>query len=252
MSHTITSRKVLATAITACLMYTAPSFATSSGGSQELEGYVSEADFIFRGVVEDVKYRLSDPSPKGGAPLPFTYVTYRVNTAMKGSPADKRITLRFIGGLDEQKGLFMGTDQTPLFDVGDEDILFAKQDAGTLGPLVRNAEGRFRVIGEQIYTNDGQEVTLGPKNTVRVGKRHAFEEVLSNSVKGHVMRTQSSTKAEPAGTLTKAIDSDAFAQAITDSVAQKPTGPIYAFRGSDPGEPLAAPDVAPEAPPAAP
>ena len=239
---------LVAAAISLCGIYSPSSLATSSGGSPKLASYVSEADFIFRGVVDDVQYALSEPTGPEGTRLPFTYVTFKVNTALKGAPAGKTVTLRFLGGLDKRNGLFMTSDQTPLFDVGDEDVVFAKK-GGTLTSLVRNKEGRFRVIGDQVYSDDGQEITVDRKSVVHSGKRHAFEEVMTTRVGDRTMTFQGHGKTEATGTPSKAIRSDVFAQAIVDSVAKTPAAQLEAFGGDDPQAALPEIDMSPAAPP---
>ncbi|WP_139556756.1 hypothetical protein [Methylotetracoccus oryzae] len=242
--------KIIAAVIAVGGIYSAESPATSSGGSPKLDAYVSEADFIFRGTVDTVKYELSEPTGPDSAQLPFTFVTFKVSTAMKGAPAGKTVTLRFLGGLDPRTGLFMTSDQTPLFDVGDEDIVFAKK-GGTLSSLVRNKEGRFRVIGDQVYSNEGQEVTIDKGKSVHTGKRHAFQEVVTTDVAGRTMSFQSHAKAEAPGTPSNAMRSDAFAQAIVDTVAKSPVARLEAFSGDDPQAALPKIDMTPAAPPSA-
>jgi len=239
---------IIAAAMAVSGIHSAPSFATSSGGSPKLATYVSEADFIFRGVVEDVRYELSQPTGPDAAQLPFTFVTFKVSSTMKGAPAGRTVTLRFLGGLDPRTGLFMTSDQTPLFDVGDEDIVFARK-GGTLSSLVRNKEGRFRVIGDQVYSNEGQEITIDGTKSVHSGKRHAFPQVMTTHVGGRTMSFQGHGPAEAAGTPSKAIGSDVFAQAVTDAAAQEPAARLDAFSGDDPQAALPKIDMTPATPP---
>lgn len=242
---------LIAAAIAVSGIYSAEGFATSSGGSKKLDSYVSEADFIFRGSVDNVKYELSEPTGPDNAQLPFTFVTFKVSSAMKGVPSGKTVTLRFLGGLDSRTGLFMTSDQTPLFDVGDEDIVFARK-GGTLSSLVRNKEGRFRVIGDRVYSNEGQEITIDNGKNVHTGKRHTFPEVMTTNVGGRTMSLQSRATAEAPGTPSKAMQSDAFAQAVVDAVAKGPAARVEAFAGDDPQAALPKIDMTPSAPPSGP
>lgn len=228
-----------------------PGFATSFVGSPKLASYAGGADFVFRGVVENVRYVLSSPVGQEGIPLPYTFVTFRVNSVMKGTAAGSTVTLRFLGGLDERTGNFMSSDQTPLFDEGDDDILFATRSGGSLSSLVRNKAGRFRVIENQIYSDEGQEVSLGPDNIVRVGKRHEFPEVQTNRIGGRVMNFQSLGAEKTNDSPSKAITVGAFSQAIEQTAEQfgSARGAAPAFEGDDPNEVIQGPDMTPVAPP---
>lgn len=245
------SKNLLAIAVAVTISGTAatPSFATSFSDSPKLESYTSSADFVFRGIVEDVQYALSEPVGPEGTRLPYTFVTFRIGSVMKGMPAGPTVTLRFLGGMDSRNGSFMTSDQTPLFDVDDDNILFAKRNGDSVNPLVRNKNGRFRVISDRIYTDDGQEIILGAGNSIRPGKRHAFEEVLTTRVGDRTMKFQSHGKAEASGSPSDAVAVEEFSKAIEQTVAQTGDDLSTVYAGEAPNSFGQAPDMSAVAPP---
>lgn len=226
-----------------------PSLATSVGEEPTLDAYVRKADLVFRGVAEDIQYVMSAPGGAEGNSVPYTFVTFRVDSVMKGVPGGPKVTLRFLGGVDPSDGSFMSTDQTPLFDRGDEDILFATRSSGSLTPLVQNKHGRFRVLADQIYTDDGQEVMIESGDRIRTGKRYGFEEVLTTEIEGRVMRTESRGSVEPGAAPTKAVALEDFSRAIGRMVEKTGDDLSRAFEGANPGVAVQAPDLSPAAPP---
>lgn len=227
----------------------AMTFAAAPEGSATVKAYVNQADLIFRGRVEKIQYAMSAKNGPQGQAVPYTFVTFRVDRTMKGKVAGSSVTLRLLGGLDKEHGLFMSSDQTPLFDVGDDDVLFVRSQADELTPLVRHKDGRYRIIADQVYTNDGEDVILEDDNVIRAGERHAFEEVLSTNVAGRMMKSGSENKAAlPVGP-TKAAAASAFEKAIEDAATQAPSGAAVVYSGADPGLAPAFPRIEAAAPP---
>jgi REP element-mobilizing transposase RayT len=95
----------------------------------------------------------------------------------------------------------------------------------------------------------GLFATIDSGKNVHTGKRHAFQEIMTTSVSGRTMSLQSRGKAEAPGTPSKAMQSDAFAQAVLDVVAKSPTARLEAFAGDDPQAALPKIDMTPAAPP---
>lgn len=252
MNCLLSFRSIIAVGLALSGVVANPGFATSFGGSPKLKSYADGADFVFRGVVENVRYKLSNPSGPEGVQLPYTFVTFRVDSVMKGTASDHTVTLRFLGGLDERTGSFMSSDQTPLFDVGDDDILFATRSGGSLSSLVRNKAGRFRVIDNQIYTDEGQEVSVGSDSIVRAGKRHEFPEVQTNLVGEHVMSFLGHAAKEASDSPSKAIAVEAFSLAIEQTMEQSGSArsAAAAFTGADPNAAIQGPVMTSVAPPA--
>src|SRR5262245_43894094 len=118
-----------------------------------IQQLVKEAELIFEGVVTAVEYRVSDVATPDHVALPHTFVTFEIAQTLKGGavPAHS-ITLRFQGGPDG-KGNAMMVSGVPLFDVGNRDVLFVRGNGAELCPLVGWDQGRFRVIGDSVYTD---------------------------------------------------------------------------------------------------
>src|SRR5215510_1876666 len=104
---------------------------------------VLQVEFIFRGTVSEIQYRLSDAASPGDVRLPHTFVTYTIEEVLKGTATQNTVTLRFMGGPDEEQGKFLSVSDVPMFTVGDQDILFVRKNGTALCPLVRCGEGRF-------------------------------------------------------------------------------------------------------------
>jgi hypothetical protein len=154
-----------------------------------LSDNMGEADLVMHGTVRYIDYVMSEPSEESPTALPHTFVTYRVQDVIKGKVTDDYITLRFIGGLDRATLRFLGMSEAPMFDVGDEDILFIKDNGSRQCPLVKGRQGRLRVIKQQVYTDGGREIALNSESKLSHGKSHRFFEVLTTDIEGKPMTT---------------------------------------------------------------
>lgn len=143
---------------------------------------VRGAQFIFYAKVVDISYGMSKEG-KGYEVLPHTFVKFEIKKVLKGNPrqAQDKITLRFMGGRGEQ-ALFFHPGEYPLFDIGDEDILFIRNNNKSGCPLLNCAEGLFRSISGKIYNDMGQQVVLTRKREVDFGVREKLQEVLTHQV----------------------------------------------------------------------
>jgi hypothetical protein len=150
-----------------------------------LSDSVKEADYIFQGVVSKVEYRLSD----GTQQLPYTFVTFKVEKTLKGAVNQQFITLRFIGGPDNNKKRFLTVSNVPLFDVGDRDILFVQGNGKSDSPLVGGNAGRFRIINNKVYTDEGVQLLVNNQGNLVYGSPASLQEVLSNKIGGTVVTT---------------------------------------------------------------
>jgi hypothetical protein len=126
---------------------------------------VGRAELIFKGSVTDVR---SQWVGEGGQRHIVTYVTFKVDDAIKGSPGAS-YTIRMLGGTVD--GQTMEVTDSPKFKKGDRDILFVENNGKQFIPLVGIMHGRFRVEREQdgreiVATNRGGRLT----NVARLGK----------------------------------------------------------------------------------
>src|SRR5437588_6440605 len=130
------------------------------------EELVNRAQVIFQGVVTDVR---SQWVGEGAQRSIVSYVTFKVEDAMKGSPGSS-YTMRMLGGTVGDQT--MEVTDSPKFKVGNRDILFVENNGSQFVPLVGIMHGRFRVEREQasgrevVTTNEGEP--LG--NVSQLGK----------------------------------------------------------------------------------
>lgn len=137
---------------------------------QDLGDLVDRAELIFVGTVLHAESVLT-----GDGAFAFTYVTFEVEDALKGSARDRQLTLRFAGGeLEEVSYSVVGI---PRFAPGGRHLLFVEGN-GRLGvPLVGWGQGRLDFVahplsGESILVDfrgqglagvaDGEWVKGGP------------------------------------------------------------------------------------------
>jgi hypothetical protein len=238
-----------ANTVTAALVYAAstiPAHATPDDAPRAIEAMVAEADLVFRGQVVNIEYALSKPTGPDGARIPHTFVTYEILEEFQGDASD-RVTLRFLGGFSHRNGLYLDTCVTPRFDIGDEDVLFVKDNTDAFCPLVGETDGRLRIIDGQVYTESGHEIALDQEGALSIGPRHLLEEVITQDVMGTVtvMNLGPEAVTGPSG----AALIDDLVDEIARAAARNPA-PAQAFLDADPAVPFDGPDMTPAAPPA--
>jgi len=127
---------------------------------------VNQAQVIFQGIVTDVR---SQWVGEGAQRSIVSYVTFKVEDAMKGNPGST-YTMRMLGGTVGDQTVEV-TD-SPKFKVGNRDILFVENNGSQFVPLVGIMHGRFRVEREQasgrevVMTNEGEPLS----NVSQLGK----------------------------------------------------------------------------------
>jgi hypothetical protein len=119
---------------------------------------VSRAEVIFQGSVTDVR---SQWVGEGAQRHIVTYVTFKVEDAIKGAPG-ATYTMRMLGGTVD--GQTMEVSDSPKFKKGDRDFLFVEHNGQQFIPLVGIMHGRFRVEHEQngreiVATNSGERLS---------------------------------------------------------------------------------------------
>jgi hypothetical protein len=153
--------------------------AATLGRSWTLDQTVERAGLIFEGTVVAIAFRDSDQLPNNQARLPHTFVTYEVGEVLRGRSESRRLTLRFLGGWSGQTGRIMRIPHSPLFKLGDRDILFVAGNGAAACPLVACGLGRFRVWQDQVYTDAGLAVRLNAEGKLRIGPDRLPHEQLS-------------------------------------------------------------------------
>jgi hypothetical protein len=100
-------------------------------------------------------------------------VTFSVQSLLKGklSAGAKTLTLRLLGG-PNLKGQYLRPLDCPLFDVGDRDVVFVRRNNRNICPVAGWAQGRFRLTGGEITSDDGREIWLLGNQTLAYGEGH--------------------------------------------------------------------------------
>jgi hypothetical protein len=135
---------------------------------------VSRAELIFEGTVTHVH---SQWLGEGAQRRIVTYVTFKIDDAMKGTPGAS-YTIRMLGGTVD--GRTMEVTDSPKFKAGDHDVLFVEHNGQQFIPLVGIMHGRYHIERDQtgqeiVVDHDGQPLTdvanLGKEETNASGAR---------------------------------------------------------------------------------
>jgi hypothetical protein len=208
---------------------------------------LAQSELAFLGRVERIEYALSEPAGPELVRIPYTFVTYRVDEVFVGAASPgATVILRFIGGFDPVKMLYMLSSQTPQFDLGDRDVLFVRGNTEKMCPLVRNVDGRLRIIAGKIYSETGSSVILDNKGCLRYGKTFRLVDVQDTTVNGLTFTTMKlGPKAlDPPG---DGADVDEF-RALLRSIS-KGIMAVKAFTNADARIPFQGPNMSPGPPP---
>ncbi len=111
---------------------------------------VSRAQVIFDGEVTGLQSQWIGEDAERRI---VTFVTFRVNEAIKGDPGTT-YSMRMLGGTVD--GRTMRVTDAPEFKVGDRSLLFVENNGSQFIPLVGIQHGRFRVQKDQ----SGRETLL--------------------------------------------------------------------------------------------
>jgi hypothetical protein len=130
---------------------------------------VTKAETIFEGTVTGSR---SEWTGEGSNRHIVTYVTFKIEDAIKGAPGSE-YTIRMFGGTVD--GQTMEVTDAPRFKVGDRDILFVENNGTQFIPLVGIMHGRFHVQSdangapEKIAKDNG----AGLANVAKLGEDEA-------------------------------------------------------------------------------
>jgi len=152
------------------LVATAPFVRATTVIPPTFDELVDQADLIFQGEVTNVK---SEWVGEGAQRHIMSYVSFKVSDAVKGDTG-QNYTIRMLGGTVD--GESMGVSDAPIFQVGDQEILFVQNNGSQFIPLVGIMHGRFHIRKNEA----GQEVVTDPndqpvRNLSRLGKLNATE-----------------------------------------------------------------------------
>ncbi|MBX3616563.1 hypothetical protein [Nitrosomonas sp.] len=251
--------KTLAAAIiTLGLAFAIPQTYASHSDGTNTSDLVHKADLIFEGKVVEVDYRTSDILQADDVAMPHTYVTYEITRNFKGSSSqDKLITLRFRGGPDDA-GNTLIIPGVPLFQVGDQDIVFVRGNGVEISPVVGGNFGRFRIGKDAVHSDAWQEIWLRSNGQIDQGNFNEEKKsvTLRIGVKEFTFETESKAEWTPPADATK-LTPVQFRKFLSDSVNQhytpqalstlKPAQSVQMHEQFAIGkaQPVAAPAVAP-------
>jgi hypothetical protein len=160
---------------------------------------VEQAQVIFQGTVTETQ---SQWAGEGGSRRIVTYVTFKVDEAIKGD-AGATYTIRMLGGTVD--GQTMEVTDSPKFKVGDRDIVFVENNGSQFIPLVGIMHGRFHVErdnvtgADTVVTNSGRTVS----DVQSLGREDA----------GHA------SKAAATNAIERPLDAESFKAAIRNKLA---------------------------------
>src|ERR1700719_58346 len=109
---------------------------------------VTNAEMIFEGTVTTMR---SECTGQGADRHIVTYVTFKIEDAIKGALGPE-YTIRMFGGTVDDKT--MEVTDAPRFKVGDRDILFVEHNGTQFIPLVGIMHGRFHVLSDETGVNE--------------------------------------------------------------------------------------------------
>jgi hypothetical protein len=205
------------------LLLAGSALAQAPHGEYNLRQMGRDADLVFYGTVIDVDYRASEAA-LGERAVPHTFVTYRIEEIFSGKTPEKTITLRFLGGRGKEAEFLM-IQGYPLFDIGDEDLLFVKGNGEYACPLIGCEEGRFRSIDGQMYNEEGRQLIVTQGGKLRPGKPVDLEAVNTHRVSRTLLRKRTFNEPgerleEPARTEGLHLDKQGFLSRARNAVYQ--------------------------------
>ncbi len=130
---------------------------------------VTKAEMIFEGTVTGSR---SEWTGEGSNRHIVTYISFKIEDAIKGAPGSD-YTIQMFGGTVD--GETMEVSDAPRFKVGDRDILFVENNGTQFIPLVGIMHGRFHVqadangADEKIAKDNGAAVA----NVAKLGQDEA-------------------------------------------------------------------------------
>lgn len=154
---------------------------------------LAQSDLVFSGKVVSVEYKDSADG------LPHTFVTYNVDQVISGRPDGAQVTLRFLGGR-QQKGeviRYLDVSETPEFQVGDTDVLFASKNNRSICPLAKCTSGRFRNLDGVLASDDGRAIIEKTDNSYAISSAVITKDATTRGDVGHGANAVASVAREP-------------------------------------------------------
>ena len=162
----------------------------------EFEELVRESDYVVRGRVTAVESIWQD---KGGSRVIVSKVHVEVLEVIAGAPPSP-LVLTMLGGKIGEKQMVL--EGAPRFVVGDEDILFVRDNGRAVSPLTRIMHGRYRI---QKDTASGREY---------VARDNGDPLTDTSEVSQPLHQAETAAQAALPSKLQRALSPDNFAQRI--------------------------------------
>jgi hypothetical protein len=153
------SKKIMVMVMAAVLSGALCAYAHTSVDTEQVTQpklLAEEANLVFIGDVIEVAY-IEARMEGSDSRLPYTVVTYRVKNVLRGKSPGDTFTMRFPGGTDGQ-GSFVEVSGVPVFEKGNQDLLFVRSNGEQGCPLVGCEWGRFRILNGAVYNTHGSPV----------------------------------------------------------------------------------------------
>ena len=161
----------------AALVAALPGLAYQIAKPQAFDKMAESANLVFRGEVIKLAYRDSTGTKDQG-PVPHTFVTFKVREVLHGNVSGDTLTLRFLGGRNAAGQVLFVSGQ-PMFDIGDEDVLFVKGNGTAECPLIGCSNGRIRMINGMAYTDNGKSLRRDANGALTHGRVEELDAVNS-------------------------------------------------------------------------
>jgi hypothetical protein len=161
---------------------------------------VSKAELIFQGTVTNVR---SQWVGEGGQRHIVSYITFKVDDAIKGSPGAS-YTIEMLGGTVD--GRTMEVAEGPKFTIGNRDFVFVEHNGQQFIPLVGIMHGRYRIEHDEtgreiVTTNSGERLSdvasLGKEEHVAASEKTALSPSQFKTAIQGSMRSGTATKQHP-------------------------------------------------------
>lgn len=146
--------------LSACFALALPASRATTVIPPTFDQLVNQAQVIFQGTVTDLRPQWMG---EGAERHIVTFVTFKIDDAIKGA-VNESYTIRMFGGtLDGQT---IEVTDAPIFKVGDRDIVFVENNGSQFIPLVGIMHGRFRIQtdagGQEMIAKDNGAALSDP------------------------------------------------------------------------------------------
>jgi len=163
---------------------------------QDLERFIERSDQIVAGEILAIDYATSEDLGSDTLSFPHTFVTVRVDDAIKGGQPGDVVTLRFGGGPVGDGRILTGSD-VPLFGVDDQVVLFVAGNGEQACPLVDCSAGLVRMSDGVAYDAHGTELFVDEAGELREGVVREIPEATEFFIGDDALRLEREVRPQP-------------------------------------------------------